>query len=397
MINTETCLVKLNEQSRELFKNTFKLPSEGTTSCPGRINILGEHTDYLGGLAMPAAISRHTLVSYAPTQQQTFRFWSQSHKELWETDFSLCKRPAKNWQKFAYGALSIIKELISDMPEQYKPRHGACFSIMGNIPLGKGLSSSASLELCLLNSLYELFSLNVDPMNSIRLAQRIEQEFLGVPSGLLDQFACQFSDREKIQIVDFNSMSMRQDYHKGLANWSWICIDSGVKRALGSSEYPKRVQQCQQALRTIQNHETKIDHFRKIKYEHLKYLEKQPILRSRMSHMIEENQRTLEGFDALKEGRITELGQLLNESHNSLKSLFEVSTSELDCLQAFAIEKTGCVGARMMGGGFGGCTLNLVKKDSCIDFISQVLEAYSKEFNIHTQAYVFDLVDGVTK
>ncbi|NRA46847.1 MAG: galactokinase [Oligoflexales bacterium] len=394
-MDKETSLEQLMLQSKKVFKNCFQREAKGIVSCPGRINILGEHTDYMGGLSLPAAISRYTLISYAPLKEKKFKFWSQSHGEFWETDFSLAKRPTKNWQLFAYGALSIVKGLLEDRPNDLPTIEGACFSIIGNIPLGKGLSSSASLELCLLNSLYDLFSLKVDPMNSIHYARRIENEFLGVPSGLLDQFACQFSDRNKIQIVDFKNLSMKQEHHQGLADWKWVCIDSGVKRTLGSSEYPKRVQQCEQALATIKEQRLEVSHYRDISEADLSYLDHNQTLKSRMSHMIGENLRTLQGFDALVKGDIPLLGKLLEQSHHSLRDLFEVSTNELDFLKSVATKHPACAGSRIMGGGFGGCTLNLVKADKIPDFLNQVQSVYSQEFHLKGQGFIFDLVDGV--
>ena len=392
-MDRETNLEQLVQKSQQIFAKAFNTEQQGTTSCPGRINILGEHTDYMGGMSLPAAINRFTLVSYAQVPGKHFKFWSESHGEFWETDFSLAEKPRKNWQQFIYGALSIIKELIHEQtPEGFQ---GAYFSIMGNIPLGKGLSSSASLELSLLNSLYKLFSLKVDPMDSIRYAQRIEHEFLGVPSGLLDQFACQFSKQNKVQIVDFNSLTMKQEVHQGLNDWRWICIDSGIKRTLGSSEYPKRVQQCEQALAIIKEHRPRVCDYRGIINKDLEYLYHHPTLRARMQHMLSENQRTLMGYDALINGNIELLGQLLNQSHASLRDHFQVSTKELDFLQKIAEEQILCAGSRMMGGGFGGCTLNLVKADACEVFLSEVLDSYAKEFDIQSEGFVFELVDGV--
>ena len=382
-------------QSKKVFSDAFNTKAKATVSCPGRINILGEHTDYMGGLSLPAAISRYTMLSYAPIKEKRFRFWSEAHKEFWETDASLTTKPKKNWQLFAYGALSIIKELLRDRPNDLQELEGACFSVIGNIPLGKGLSSSASLELCILNSLYQLFSLKVDPMDSIRYAQRIEHEFLGVPSGLLDQFACQFSNKQKIQMVDFHDLSLRQEPHQGLEDWRWVSVDSGVKRTLGSSEYPKRVKQCEQALAKIKEHKAAVNNYRQIENDDLKFLDQDKTLRARIEHMLTENQRTRMGFESLVKGDIKTLGHLLNQSHESLRDLFEVSTNELNFLQQVASMHPFCAGARIMGGGFGGCTLNLVKADHCEEFLTEVLGAYHKEFHIKGQGFVFDLVDGV--
>ncbi|MFK7826772.1 MAG: galactokinase [Oligoflexales bacterium] len=394
-MDKEASLEQLILDSQQVFYRAFHRQQQGTISCPGRINILGEHTDYMGGMSLPAAINRFTLISYAPLPTNQFIFWSESHGEYWETDISLLQKPVNTWQLFAYGALSIIKELIHDRPQALKSPSGACFSIMGNIPLGKGLSSSASLELSLLNSLYQVFSLTIKPMNSIKYAQRIEHDFLGVPSGLLDQFACQFSDKNKIQLVDFENLSMQQEYHKGLTDWKWVCIDSGIKRTLGSSEYPKRVNQCEQALDTIKKHNTKVTNYRQITINDLEFLNHDSMIKSRMQHMLSENQRTVDGFKALMNGDINKLGSLLNHSHLSLRDLFEVSTKELDFLQNLAANHPACAGARMMGGGFGGCTLNLVKADACENFLAEVLTSYAKEFKINTHGFIFDLVDGV--
>ena len=376
------CLDELARLVREEFASRFGSRPEVVAAAPGRINIIGEHTDYNGGLAMPGAIDRWVCAAIA--RRDDSRIIARSQDFGSEFEFSPGRAPRESWQRYLAGILSVFGERFA-LP-------GMNILIKANLPAGKGLGSSAALEMSVLNALRELCSAEIDDLSLVILAQRVEHEHLGLSSGLLDQFASGFSRKGELMVVDFASLERR--YLAGSSeDWCWILVDSGVKRELVASEYAGRAEECRRGLDAMIKAGLPVANFRDITPEHLEAIPPS-IPRSRIRHFVNENQRVLAAEDCLCQGDFPGLGNLLVASHKSLREDYEVSCPELDFLVEAAIDHPGCAGSRMMGGGFGGCTVNLVRADGAEDFLETIPRVYARRFGRDSTAYRVRLVDG---
>lgn len=355
-----------------------------TSAAPGRINIIGEHTDYTMGLAMPAAIDRWILVSITAREDDICDVISRDFQSGIKIRLDGEFTPAETWQQYVYGAISVFHE-TSHFP------HGFNTVISGNIPIGSGLSSSGALEVALMNAFRSLYGLKLDDREIIKLCQRVEHEHLHIQSGLLDQFASQFSKGGQLMVIDFAELAC--DYFEAdMGNYTWVVADSRVTRELADSKYMERVRQCKKGLEVIRDAAPAVEGFRDITEKHLAYLNE--TIRRRIRHYVRENARVLAAKQSILEQDFIQLGRLLTESHLSLKTDYEVSCAELDFLVETAMNHSGCFGSRMMGGGFGGCTLSLVDAPRADDFMGVVQQAYRGRFSEDARIYRFNLVDG---
>lgn len=376
-------LIRKNEQA---FGTRFGSRPALTAFAPGRINIVGEHTDYNNGLAMPAAIDRWILVSSYPRRDlichiHSTDFNSSMHFKLGE-EFV----PSETWQQYVFGAISIVHD-------KFQLPNGLNAVIRGNIPIGSGLASSGALEVALMNAIRFLFQLGFNDLELIKLCQRVEHEYLHLQSGLLDQFASQFSRSGQLMVLDFDSLTA--DYFDAnTPDSSWVIVDSGIKRELAHSKYMERVRECREGLVRLQNSGLSITRFRDITQDHLKHLDGES--HRRINHYVSENARVLAAKESILQGDPAQLGQLITASHKSLQTDYDVSCDELDFLVETALNQSGCMGARMMGGGFGGCTLNLVTHDSIEAFTSLVHQHYKDRYSRDASMYHFNLVDGAS-
>jgi galactokinase len=264
--------------------------------------------------------------------------------------------------------------------------------IWGNVPIGSGVSSSAAMEVALMNALRAAYQADFDDLALVKLCQRVEHEYLKVNSGLLDQYASQFSRVGKLMILDFNQLSSEY-VDANMQDWTWILTDSKVKRELAGSKYSERVQETADALKEIQSKNPAVKGFRDIAEEDLSSIS-DPVQQKRIKHLISENQRVREAAEALQQQDFERLGKLLTASHISLRDDYEVSCPELDFLVDTALQLPYCAGSRMMGGGFGGCTISLVRKDSVQKFNGFMTDEYVREYDIITEINNYQLVDG---
>ena len=341
------------DQARSAFAKGYG----GTPVCvgyaPGRINIIGEHTDHAAGLAMPSAIDRGTWIALAPGT--VVEAHSLHHEQSWSIPTS-GREPS--WFTYVRGtaeALSRSGQAVG----------GFRATIAGNLPLGSGLSSSASLVVALLVGLRRLFDLKLDDMDLLRLCRAVEAEWAGVPCGLLDPLASLHSVDGHVLLVDFAAEEW-SPLPWTLGEWRWVAAHSGVERRLSGTGYADRVAGCSEALTAVIDANSDVTGWQDVKREHLAGLD--PNLERLGRHVIHENGRVMSAAQSLSLRDAAGLGALLLESHASLRNDFEVSTGELDHLVHAAQHLPGCVGSRMMGGGFGGCTLNLVHRDAVDEF-----------------------------
>ncbi len=377
------------ERSVGAYRSRFGLDPTWVGWGPGRVNLIGEHTDYNQGLAMPAAIDRWVVVALGagPDGQLVVR------GEDFDDECTLALgRPAPShapsWQRYAAGC---VAELAALQPL----RTGLQAVVAGDVPLGAGLSSSAAVEMAWLNVLRLASGAQLSGLELAQAAQRVEHRHLGLASGLLDQLASQFSRVHRLMVVDFESLEIRW-VPAGLPRWTWVVVESGVRRELAASAYRDRVAECQLGLALARGSDAELRGYRGLGASHLELLERQghALVAQRLGHVMDENQRVLAMERALASGDAAGAGALLCASHASLRDLYQVSCAELDALVELCIAWPGCAGARMVGGGFGGCVLALVQVDAAQGLPAYLARAYAPRFPHRLRSWQFALVGG---
>jgi galactokinase len=378
-------LKQLINENEENFRKEFSSDPLFTAAAPGRINIIGEHTDYNDGLSMPAAINRWVLISISKREDDAVHVKSFNYKGQFIFNIGDKVSPKESWMNYVYGAFHIFNK-------ECKIEKGFNACIYGNVPLGSGVSSSAALEVAVLNALRALYKADFDDLKLVKLCQKIEHEYLGLKSGLLDQYASQFSKAGKLMILDFQSLSHTY-INAESKGWKWVLVNSNVKRELAGSKYSERVDETANALEIIKKSDSSVKGFRDITLKHLSIL-KNKIQSKRIEHFVTENERVKTAAVFIGKGEWLKLGSLLNESHFSLRDKYEVSCEELDFLQSSAIKIKGCSGSRMMGGGFGGCTINLVPEDQVESFKNKIASDYLLKFNMNPEISEYLITNG---
>jgi galactokinase len=327
--------------------------------APGRVNLIGEHTDYSEGYVFPVAIDRFAQVAFAENDGRLLRGYSLAEKE--ERSMALDDlSPSGSWLDYAAGVVRTHRESGLEIP-------GMDFVVGGDVPIGAGLSSSAAFELAIARAVFDLASAPWDPSTAARLAQRAENEFVGVPCGIMDQMASALSQAGCAMLLDCRSL--RFEAVPIPTSLLIVVMDTGTRRALASSAYEERRKSCEEAAALLG-----VSALRDASREMLERLS--GTLRRRALHVVEENRRTLEMASALKRGDQDRIGALMRESHESLRDLFEVSSPALDSMVEVASRHPAAVGARMTGGGFGGSALALVRASAAKDFVREVESSY---------------------
>ena len=384
----------MKEQLVKVFKEKFG--SEGDIRsyfAPGRVNLIGEHTDYNGGHVFPCALTIGTYAIVRKREDRNFRFYSTNFESLGVIEASLDNLKydkALDWTNYPLGVVWAFIE------KGYPVDCGFDMLLFGNIPNGSGLSSSASVEVVTGVALRDLFGYDDISMIDIALfGQYSENSFNGVNCGIMDQFAIAMGKKDQAIFLDTSDLSYTYAPIK-LADEKIVIACSNKKRGLGDSKYNERRAECEEALAELQ---TKLDikalgELSEEEFEANKDLIKSEVRQRRAKHAVYENQRTLKAVDALKAGNLEEFGKLMNASHVSLRDDYEVTGIELDTLVENAWEQEGVIGSRMTGAGFGGCTVSIVKTD-CVDkFIENVGKAYLEKIGYAADFYVVEIGDG---
>ena len=356
--------------------------------APGRINLIGEHTDYNGGFVLPAAIDKEIHFAIVKTQEDHCRVYAHDVQEEISFDPAGFQKSKKEWANYVLGVIDQIQKLGHTIGP-----FDCLFG--GDIPAGAGMSSSAALECGIATALNTVFNLGLSPLTIAQLSQRAENEYVGANCGIMDQFASMFGKEHHALKLDCRSLEY-QYYPIDLEGYKLILINSEVKHELVSSGYNDRRQEAEAGVARLQQLGEDITSLRDVSMDTLRQHEDQldPVIYLRCMYVIQENQRVLEACRALEEGDTLAFGQRMYESHRGLSTQYEVSCPELDFLVAQTRLHEGVRGARMMGGGFGGCTLNLVKNESLGEVITEIPETYQKEFGIDPEVYLVELVDG---
>ena len=356
-----------------------------TSWAPGRINLIGGHTDYNDGLALPAAINRWISVALRPRKDHTIRVRSLDFGGELLGSLDGFEATEASWQRFVAGSVGVFGS-HHPLPSGFD----AVFT--GDVPDGAGLSSSAALTIAWMTILRAWTGAEIEDIRLTQYAQQVEHEYLGVKCGLLDQIGSLMARSGQLMLVDFRDLKVTP-VDVALSGVSWVVLHSGVRRELAGSAYLERVQQCQEGLRAVKEHHPEVVGMRDIE---LSMLEGLGIAKQRIRHVITENHRVLDAVEAVRTGDATALGQILSSAHHSLRDDYEVSCPQLDLLVELAEVQSGCFGARMVGGGFGGCTLNLVRTEAAPAFIEAVLGTYRSRVSEVPRSFTFDLVAGAS-
>lgn len=380
---------------KEKFKEIYKMDSDAAFFSPGRVNLIGEHTDYNGGHVFPCALTIGTYAIVSNRDDKKCFVNSLNFEELGTIEFdleNLVNDKAHDWANYPKGVIKTFEN------HGFKPEHGFNILFFGNIPNGSGLSSSASLEVlmgCILN---ETFNFNIDMVDIVKMCQEAENKFIGVNCGIMDQFAVGMGKKDCAILLDCNTL--KYSYSKlNMDGYKIVIGNTNKKRGLADSKYNERREECETALKEIQavKNVNSLGELTEEEFEEVKSQIADPIRVKRAKHAVYENQRTLKAVKALENNDLELFGKLMNESHVSLRDDYEVTGIELDTLVSLAWECDGVIGARMTGAGFGGCTVSIVK-DECVDnFISTITPKYAEKIGYEPSFYIVEISDGTRK
>ncbi len=377
----------------DLFKKIYNKENDVRTFfSPGRVNLIGEHTDYNGGNVFPCALSFGTYGAIALRDDKTVNMYSKNFDEFGVISFNLEKlenEEIHNWANYPKGVISVL------INKGYKIDKGFDMVVYGDIPNGAGLSSSASIELLMGVMLDNVFNLNINRIDLVKYCQEAENEFIGVNCGIMDQFAIGMGKEKNAILLDCNTLNYSYA-NIDLKDEVIIIANTNKRRGLADSKYNERRSECETALKELQTklNINSLGELSEKEFENNKYLITNPINIKRARHAVYENQRTLKAVEALKENNIEKFGELMIASHNSLKDDYEVTGKELDTLVELALNHKATIGSRMTGAGFGGCTVSIVKKDMKDDFIKEVGEKYKDIIGYKADFYIANIGNG---
>lgn len=357
---------------------------------PGRVNLIGEHTDYNEGFVLPAAIDKEILVAISQREDNEIHIFSMDLDDTYSGNLNELKKSDKGWPNYILG---VVDQLIKG---GYRISGFNCV-FGGNIPIGAGMSSSAALECATIFCLDQLYKLAIDKIQLVKYAQAAENQFVGVQVGIMDQFISMFGKKNQVFKLDCRDLSYEY-FPFELKGIKIVLLDTQVKHSLGSSEYNTRRQQCEAGVQVLKKYDSSIKSLRDVSLELLKTHKEEldPVIYKRCEYVVEENIRLLTGCESLRAGDIKTFGQKLYESHEGLSHKYEVSCPELDFLVEFAKKHEIVLGARMMGGGFGGCTINIVKDQNIDGFIRQAANEYKAAMGIEMKAYIAVIENGTS-
>ena len=371
------------------FEEIYQSRPEVLSFAPGRVNIIGEHTDYNLGYVLPAALNLRNYFLASRRKDEKISLWTENFKQAEEFSLQEISFSRKNhWVNYVKGVFWILEKEGFNL-------HGINAFIWGDIPLDAGLSSSAALEVSVIYGLNTLFELGLDPEKMALLAQKAENDFVDVKCGLMDQFISTLGEKNKALFLDCETLRYELiPLYLENAKLGIVIYDSGVKRELASSEYNKRRFEASSALDILKRYGVKSYKDVDLKMLQERREEMDDVLYKRARHVVSENQRVKKAVEALKNDDFLLLGDLLFLSHESLRDDYEVSCPELDLLYEMAREFSGSLGARLTGAGFGGSGLALVEKSKISDFKEKIIQEVKKRGFIRPRVYKIEIGDG---
>lgn len=378
------------EHVRSRFKKHFN-DSEGSVyASPGRINLIGEHTDYNGGFVFPGAIDKGMVAEIKLNGTDKVRAYSIDLKDYVEFGLEEADAPRASWARYIFGVCREISKRGGKIG-------GFDTAFAGDVPLGAGMSSSAALESTYAFALNDLFNLGIDKFELAKIGQATEHNYCGVNCGIMDQFASVFGKAGSLIRLDCRSLEY-QYFPFNPTGYKLVLLDSVVKHELASSAYNKRRKSCENVVAALQKKHPHVEFLRDVSLDMLKEVKGEVSAEDymRAEYVIEEIQRVLDVCDALEIGDYETVGKKMYETHHGMSKLYEVSCEELDFLNDIAKEE-GVTGSRVMGGGFGGCTINLVKEEKYDAFISKAISSYKAKYDKSPKVYDVVISDGARK
>lgn len=375
----------MQQQLRKIFVEKFQ-STPLVAKSPGRINLIGEHTDYNEGFVLPASIDKYIHVAIGKRKDDTIHLYSLEYKESQTASLQDLSTPGKQWPVYVLGVVDQLQK------NGYRL---SGFNLMfdGDIPIGAGMSSSAAVECATIFALNELFGLGIPKIEMVKMAQLAEHEFAGVKCGIMDQFASMFGKAG--HVIRLDCRSLEYEYvpfdMKGI---KIVLLDTNVKHSLASSAYNERRTQSEAGVAMIQQHIPGVKSLRDATIKMLDDYVMNPIVYQRCKYVVEEIERLQHACADLKNGDMNAFGKKMYATHDGLSKLYEVSCAELDCLVDAVRIHPSVLGARMMGGGFGGCTINLVKETEVEKIINTVSETYKSKIDKELSAYVVTIESG---
>jgi galactokinase len=357
---------------------------------PGRINLIGEHTDYNMGFVLPAAINKAIYFGINTREDKKIRIHSLNFQDDFEGDLDKISVSGKLWPDYLLGVVEQIQK-------KHSLANGFNIVFGGDIPPGAGLSSSAALECAMAYGLHKIFDLSFEKMDLVRMAQAAENEFVGVKCGIMDQFASMFGKKDQLLSLDCRSLDYNYVPFKA-ERIKIVLFDTRVKHSLATSAYNERREQCEAGVKMIQENYPEVKSLRDASEEMLLELVKPKdlLVYNRCSFVVAEINRLQNACKDLEMNNIESFGKRMFETHAGLKDLYEVSCDELDLLVDLVQNDPNVIGARMMGGGFGGCTINLVKTEAVDDLIARVSKSYLAKTGSEMLNYIVEIEDGTS-
>jgi len=359
---------------------------------PGRVNLIGEHTDYNGGFVFPCALSFGTYLVLRENDQRIVRFATTNFDHRGEVKLDEpFEKEGKSWINYPVGVLNEFRNKAKEI-------EGVDLLYSGDIPNGAGLSSSASIEMVTAFAMNELFDFGFDRMELVKISQSAENNFVGVNCGIMDQFASGMGAAGHALFLNCDTLDYERVPLK-LEGMKIVIANTNKRRGLADSKYNERRAQCESAVEALRSGKN-IKHLSDLNLEEfnaLSHLITDETEKRRARHVVTENDRTLGAIEALNQGDVESFGQLMNQSHDSLRDDYEVTGTELDTLVEEARKIEGTIGSRMTGAGFGGCTVSIVKEEQVESFIREVGIAYKERTGINADFYVAEIGDGSKK
>lgn len=385
---------------RHHFFTAFQTTPALAVASPGRINLIGEHTDYNHGFVLPAAIDKMVQVAIGKRDDGAIHLCAIDLKETVIVQIADIKPHPIQWVNYVIGVVHQVIDQLANQPNrdnniQKEILQGFTICIQGNIPIGAGLSSSAAVECAVLFALNELYDLQLTKMEMATMAQKAEHDFAGVKCGIMDMFASLHGKQNQVMLLDCDSLHY-QYYPLDLKEYSIVLLDTQIKHSLAASEYNKRRIECEEGIAIIQQQYPAVKTFRDMTMQQVETCLSghATILYNRCKYVVDEIQRVQNAVKDLLAGDIKAFGQKMFETHQGLSTLYEVSCPELDILVQAVSANEYVLGARMMGGGFGGCTINIIKSDQVDQITAAVKKTYTEKTNRDLQVYKVSIEEG---